>query len=55
MRAHQEGHDCRRDPEPELDQLYADFTAENLNPLWTRLGDLMPMTPTSKAVAFVWK
>ena len=24
-------------------------------PLWTQLGDLMPMTPTSQAVPFVWK
>ena len=41
--------------DPELDRLYADFEAEHLNPLWTQLGDLMPMTPTSKAVPFVWK
>jgi gentisate 1,2-dioxygenase len=39
----------------ELNQLYADFKAEHLNPLWTQLGDLMPMTPTSRAVPFVWR
>lgn len=38
-----------------LDQLYADFAAENLNPLWTQLSDLMPMTPEPKAVAHVWR
>ncbi|MFC9903694.1 cupin, partial [Rhodococcus sp. NPDC127593] len=34
------------DDAPELKQLYQDFEAEHLNPLWTQLGDLMPMTPT---------
>ncbi|WP_016882856.1 MULTISPECIES: cupin domain-containing protein [unclassified Rhodococcus (in: high G+C Gram-positive bacteria)] len=43
------------DDAPELKQLYTDFEAEHLNPLWTQLGDLMPMTPTSRAVPFVWK
>lgn len=38
-----------------LDQLYADFAVENLNPLWTQVGDLMPMTPAPKAVPFVWQ
>jgi gentisate 1,2-dioxygenase len=38
-----------------LAQLYRDFEAEHLNPLWTQLGDLMSMTPTSRAVPFVWK
>ena len=41
--------------DPALDQLYADFATENLNPLWTQLGDLMPVAPASKAVPFVWK
>ncbi|MFC9768197.1 cupin domain-containing protein [Rhodococcus jostii] len=43
------------DDAPELKQLYQDFESEHLNPLWTQLGDLMPMTPTSRAVPFVWK
>jgi gentisate 1,2-dioxygenase len=38
-----------------LEQLYGDFATEHLNPLWTQLGDLMPMVPTPKAVPFVWK
>lgn len=40
---------------PELRQLYADFKAQHLNPLWTQLGDLMPRHPKPKAVAHVWK
>lgn len=39
----------------ELRRLYADFAAENLNPLWTQLGDLMPMSPRPKAVPHVWR
>lgn len=41
--------------DPELERLYGDFAAEHLNPLWTQLGDLMPMAPTPKAVPYVWK
>ncbi len=41
--------------DPELQKLYDDFETEHLNPLWTQIGDLMPMVPTSKAVPFVWK
>jgi gentisate 1,2-dioxygenase len=41
--------------DPDLDRLYRDFASEHLNPLWTQLGELMPMAPTSKAVPFVWK
>ncbi|MEW5812752.1 MAG: cupin domain-containing protein [Actinomycetota bacterium] len=40
---------------PDLENLYRDFAAEHLNPLWTQLGDLMPLVPTPKAVPFVWK
>ena len=39
----------------ELAALYRDFASQNLNPLWTQLGDLMPLAPTSKAVPFVWR
>ncbi|MGH3390719.1 MAG: cupin domain-containing protein [Actinomadura sp.] len=38
-----------------LERLYADFAAENLLPLWTQLGDLMPMQPKPSAKAHVWK
>ena len=38
-----------------LEQLYGDFATEHLNPLWTQLGELMPMVPSPKAVPFVWK
>ncbi|MGH3391121.1 MAG: cupin domain-containing protein [Actinomadura sp.] len=38
-----------------LERLYADFAAENLLPLWTQLGDLMPMQPKPSAKPHVWK
>ena len=40
---------------PELQQLYADFEAEHLAPLWTQRDDLMPMVPSPKAVPHVWR
>ncbi len=40
---------------PELTQLYEDFDAHHLIPLWTQIGDLMPMHPKPEAVAHVWK
>lgn len=48
-------------PEPtaeervQLERLYADFEAESLIPLWTEIGDLMPMHPKPRAVAHVWR
>ena len=41
--------------ERELTRLYADFDAEHLTPLWTQLDELMPTSPTPRAVPFVWK
>jgi gentisate 1,2-dioxygenase len=38
-----------------LRQLYDDFATDHLNPLWTQVGDLMPMVPTPKAIPYVWK
>lgn len=43
------------DDTPELKQLYADFEAEGLLPLWTQMDDLMPMHPEPQAVPHVWK
>nr|WP_208096849.1 cupin domain-containing protein [Paenarthrobacter sp. MSM-2-10-13] len=47
------------EPTPEeaaqLEQLYKDFAAGNMVPLWTEIGDLMPMVPTPKAVPHVWR
>ena len=42
------------DPVPAADdgavaQLYADFEAEHLAPLWTQTNDLMPLSPASRA------
>ena len=43
------------EPSPELEQLYRDFEQELLVPLWTEIGDLMPMHPKSKAAAHLWR
>lgn len=40
---------------PELRALYDEFKKEHLNPLWTQLGNLMPMHPVPRAVPHVWK
>ncbi|MEH3079322.1 MAG: hypothetical protein PGN11_22170 [Quadrisphaera sp.] len=46
-------------PTPEqqrrLEELYADFGSENLIPLWTQIGDLMPTSPRPRAVPHVWR
>lgn len=39
----------------ELARLYAEFGDANLAPLWTQLGDLMPMSPAPQAVPFIWE
>lgn len=46
-----------RQPEdtPELRDLYNGFRANNLMPLWTQLGDLMPVHPKPQAVPHIWK
>ncbi|WP_458117246.1 cupin domain-containing protein [Arthrobacter sp. D2-10] len=47
------------EPTPEeaaaLEQLYRDFHRENLIPLWTEIGDLMPMHPSPSALPHVWR
>ncbi|WP_043939882.1 cupin domain-containing protein [Phaeobacter gallaeciensis] len=43
------------DDSPELRSLYKSFEDEHIIPLWTQLGDLMPMHPKPKAVPHVWK
>lgn len=44
-------------PEPtaELEQLYRGFERELLVPLWTEIGELMPLHPKSKAAAHLWR
>lgn len=39
----------------ELRALYRGFEEEHLIPLWTQLGDLMPIYPRPRAVAHVWR
>ncbi|MEM7599680.1 MAG: cupin domain-containing protein [Pseudomonadota bacterium] len=48
-------HGMQPEDTPELRALYQGFADESLIPLWTQLGDLMPMHPKSKAVPHVWK
>ena len=38
-----------------LEQLYADFAAHGLMPLWTVRGDLMPRSPSPAALPQVWR
>ena len=40
---------------PELEQLYRDFDAHQLAPLWTQREGLMPESPEPVAKAHVWK
>jgi gentisate 1,2-dioxygenase len=40
---------------PELEALYRGFESELLVPLWTEIGDLMPLHPTTKASAHLWR
>jgi gentisate 1,2-dioxygenase len=47
--------DAQPDEEAELKQLYADFEANDLTPLWTQLNDLMPLVPAPAAKAHVWR
>jgi gentisate 1,2-dioxygenase len=41
--------------EANLAQLYADFAAADMAPLWTARDDLMPMRPQSAALAHLWR
>jgi len=43
------------DPSPELERLYRGFEQELLVPLWTEIGDLMPLHPQSKATPHLWR
>jgi len=48
-------HAMQPEDTPDLRELYKGFEEESLIPLWTQLGDLMPIHPKSKAVPHVWK
>lgn len=43
------------EPSPELEALYRGFEHELLVPLWTEIGDLMPLHPKSKATPHLWR
>jgi gentisate 1,2-dioxygenase len=38
-----------------LEELYRGFEKELLVPLWTEIGDLMPLHPTTRASAHLWR
>lgn len=40
---------------PELEQLYRDFDANQMSPLWTQREGLLPMVPTPEAIPYVWR
>jgi gentisate 1,2-dioxygenase len=40
---------------PELEQLYRGFETEMLVPLWTEIGELMPLQPSSRALPHLWR
>ncbi|GLO69994.1 gentisate 1,2-dioxygenase [Phaeobacter inhibens] len=48
-------HSMQPDDSHELRSLYKSFEDEHIIPLWTQLGDLMPMHPKPKAVPHIWK
>jgi gentisate 1,2-dioxygenase len=43
------------EPSSELEALYRGFERELLVPLWTEIGDLMPLHPKSKAAPHLWR
>jgi gentisate 1,2-dioxygenase len=43
------------DPSPELEKLYRGFEQELLVPLWTEIGELMPLHPHSRAAPHLWR
>jgi gentisate 1,2-dioxygenase len=43
------------EPTPALEELYRGFERELLVPLWTEIGDLMPLHPKSKAAPHLWR
>lgn len=45
----------KTDADTALEQLYEDFAAAGLMPLWTQRGDLMPMAPRPSAVPHHWR
>jgi gentisate 1,2-dioxygenase len=46
---------AQTDLDADLAQLYADFVAADLTPLWLARDDLMPMAPRPRASAHLWK
>lgn len=55
LAAHNSEHSRQPEDTPALRELYEGFERNHLLPLWTQLGDLMPMHPKSRALPHVWK
>lgn len=55
VRIHMHSGPRQPDPSPELAALYQGFEQALLVPLWTEIGDLMPMHPQSKASPHLWR
>lgn len=49
------GHAMEPEETPELRALYKGFEEQHLLPLWTQIGDLMPIHPKPRAVPHIWK
>ncbi|MFC7789938.1 cupin domain-containing protein [Microbacterium sp. MAHUQ-60] len=45
----------RPEDAPELHDFYRDLEQHHLIPLWTQLGDLMPLAPSPQALPWLWK
>lgn len=43
------------EPSADLDRLYRGFESELLVPLWTQIGDLMPLHPQTKSCPHLWR
>ncbi len=48
-------HAMQPEDTPALRELYKGFEKHHLIPLWTQLGDLMPIHPKPRAVPHLWK
>ncbi|MEM8754409.1 MAG: cupin domain-containing protein [Pseudomonadota bacterium] len=48
-------HAMQPEDSPALRELYAGFERRSMKPLWTQVGDLMPMRPKPKAVPYLWR
>ncbi|GGN23494.1 gentisate 1,2-dioxygenase [Lentzea pudingi] len=55
MRVRSTGAADQPKPSAEIEALYRDFESAMLVPLWTEIGDLMPLHPISSALPHLWR